>query len=81
VLEKRANLFLNALKRDLQAPVEGVKNMVKKITHKGSQDEEIDPVYKRLDEIRSEHRDMRKKKKEWKKSEKSLLKQQKKNAL
>lgn len=81
VLEKRANLFLNALKRDLQAPVEGVKNVVKRITHKAPSDDEIDPVYKRLDKIRSEHRDMRKKKKEWKKSEKILLKQQKKNAL
>lgn len=68
IIERRTDLFAAAIKRDLLKPVSGITTVVKKITHNDSHDEEEEALHKRLDEICSEQKDARKKKRAWEKS-------------
>jgi hypothetical protein len=66
-LERRINLLVNALKKDLCAPIESVKNVVRKITHKKAPEEKT-PIDKKLEKIRAKGNARRARKKAWKKS-------------
>ena len=67
IFEKRKDLFMAALKKDLAAPVDGIKSIARKLSRTPAQ-EETDAVQIKLGEIRAEQKEIRKKKKAWKKS-------------
>ena len=68
ILKTKLALLAGAAKKDLAAPITGIKKVIKKIAGKEETEEGKGSVDKKLDEICVKEKERRKKKKEWKKS-------------